>query len=341
MGEVTGGAAMRIDVRSVTHPPTSPIRDEVLLNFRSAIDLEVRTHGHTHHLHRRLADRGAGLWPRPARPWFGEAETAHPVPGRRAGAGRYVTFLFRIPGVAVLSLLLSGAALSPASPASGLPERFEATFALEVKGVTIARTRWFLSPGADGGYVYESRTEPVGVFTLIRNGAIVERSEWDHAEEWLRPLAYRYQRTGRKAREVSIEFDWEEGAGEGVARHVSPDGPWSLPVPHGVMDKLSYLLALMRDLGRGERSVEYAIADGGKLKRYILTGIGDERVETALGVFDTVVVRRERENTKRETTLWCASALGFLPVKILHRERDGTLLSLRIESLSGIGRREP
>ena len=239
---------------------------------------------------------------------------------------------------AALLLLLSGAALSLAASARGLPERFEATFALVAKGATIARTRWSLSPGA-GGYVYESRTEPVGVFALIRDDTIVERSEWDYAGEWLRPLAYHYKRTGRKAREVSIAFDWEER----IARHDSPAGAWEMEVPPGVMamDKLGYLLALMRDLGRGERGIEYTIADGGKLKRYTLTGIGEERIETALGAFDTVVVRRERENAKRETTLSCASALGFFPVKIVHRERDGTVLSLRIESLSGIERREP
>ena len=244
-----------------------------------------------------------------------------------------------IPGPAALLLLLSGAAFPLAAPARELPERFEATFALEAKGTTIARTRWSLSPGAGGGYVYESRTEPVGMFALIRDDTIVERSEWDYAGEWLRPLAYHYERTGRKAREVGIAFDWEER----IARHDSPAGAWEMEVPPGVMamDKLGYLLALMRDLGRGERGMEYTIADGGKLKRYTLTGIGEERIETVLGAFDTVVVRRERENAKRETTLWCASALGFLPVKIVHRERDGTVLSLRIETLSGIERREP
>ena len=243
--------------------------------------------------------------------------------------------------LAALLLLPSAAVLSLPTPARELPERFEATFTLEAKGATIARTQWSLSPEDGGGYVYESRTEPIGVFSLIRNDTIVERSEWTYAGEWLQPLAYHYERTGRKAREVSIAFDWEEGTGEGVARHNSPGGAWEMAVPPGVMDKLSYLLALMRDLGRGARGVEYTIADGGKLKRYVLSGIGEERIETALGAFDTVVVRRERENAKRETTLWCAAALGFLQVKILHRERDGTILSLHIESLSGIFEGQP
>ena len=86
-----------------------------------------------------------------------------------------------------------------------------------------------------------------------------------------------------------------------------------MPVPIGALDKLSYRLALMRDLSRGARNFEYTIADGGQLKRYVLADIGEERIETALGTFDTILIRRERENSKRQTTFWCASELGFLP----------------------------
>ena len=232
--------------------------------------------------------------------------------------------------------LLCAVASPLAAPAGGLPERFEATFALEAAGATIARTRWSLAPGANGTFVSTSRTEPAGMFSLIRNESRVERSEWTWAGDRLQPLAYRYERTGRKAREIDIEFDWTAN----VARHDSAGASWRLPVPPGTLDKFSYILAMMRDLGRGERSLEYSIADGGRrLKHYVLTGVGEERVETALGTFDTTVMRRERKSGKRRTTLWCAEALGFLPVKIVHVERDGTSLTLRIESLSGIERR--
>ena len=234
--------------------------------------------------------------------------------------------------------LLSIAASPLATPARELPERFEATFLLEVAGTKFARTQWSLVPGAGGTYVSTSHTEPIGMFSLIRNEARVERSEWTYEGNWLQPLAYRYARTGRKAREIEIRFDWEEN----VAFHDSSGARWRLPVPPGTMDKFNYIFAMMRDLSRGERSVEYTIADGGRrLKHYLLAGIGEERIETALGTFDTTIIRRDRKNSKRRTTLWCANELGFLPVKIVHLERDGKSLTLHIESLSGIERRAP
>ena len=234
------------------------------------------------------------------------------------------------------ALLLLWVAASPlAAPAQELPERFEATFVLQAVGTTIARTQWSLAPGADGTYVSTSRTEPVGLLSLVRNETRVEWSEWTYEGDRLQPLVYRYERTGRKARKIGIEFDWKAN----VAHHDSPGATWRLPVPPGTMDKFSYIFAMMLDLSRGKRSVEYTIVDGGRrLKRYVLDGIGEERIETALGTLDTTVVRRERENGKRKTTLWCASALGFLPVKIVHVDRDGKSLTLHIESLSGIER---
>lgn len=258
------------------------------------------------------------------------ASSRWPVPLRRAthAAARSIIVL----------LALSSPVLAAANPAESLPERFEATFELRAKGATFARTRWSLAPGIDGRYVSTSRTEPAGMFSLIRDETRTERSEWTFAGDRLQPLAYRYERTGRKSRTIAITFDWEDN----VARHESPDAAWKLPVPDGTMDKFSYVFALMRDLGRGERHLEYTIADGGRrLGRYVLTGIGEKRIETALGTFDAVGMRRKHERSPRETTFWCARALGYLPVKIVHIERDGTPVTLDIQSLDGIERREP
>lgn len=268
------------------------------------------------------------------------AGSGHPVRMVSAPPGRDLRRRVAHTAIRTLTALvsLSTVGLPPAAQARGLPERFEATFVLELAGTAIARTRWSLAPGAGGRYVSTSRTEPAGMFSLLSDDTRVERSEWVYAGDWLQPLAYHYEQTGRKGRAIGITFDWEAN----VARHELRDGAWELPVTPGTMDKFNYFLALMRDLGRGERRIEYTIADGGRrLKRYVLTGDGEERIETALGTFDTVVVRREREGGKRQTTLWCASELGFLPVRIVHVERDGKSMTMRIESLDGIERREP
>ena len=236
---------------------------------------------------------------------------------------------------AILALAIG--ALPPAAPARELPQRMEATFVLEAAGTKFARTRWSLVPGDGDTYISTSRTEPRGLFALVRDETRYERSEWTYTEDWLQPLEYHYERTGRKAHQVDITFDWREN----VAHYESHGTSWQLKVPPGTMDKLNHFLALMRDLGRGARHVKYTIADSRRrLTDYVFSEIGEESVDTALGTLEAVVVRREHANQRRRTTFWCARALGYFPVKIVHEERDGTPLTLRIESLSGIERRE-
>lgn len=237
-----------------------------------------------------------------------------------------------------LVLLLSTTAGALANAQRELPQRFEATFSLRTSGTTFARSQWSLTPEDGGRFVSTSRTAPQGMFSLIRDDTRTERSEWTYAGDWLQPITYRYERTGRKARVIDIAFDWEKN----IARHESGGTTWQLEVPPGTMDKFSYILALMRDLGLGKRRMEYTIADGGRhLKRYVLAGIGEERIKTALGTLDTIVVRRERENSPRRTTFWCAKSLGYFPVRIVHTEREDAVLTLQVESLSGIEPRNP
>ena len=210
-----------------------------------------------------------------------------------------------------LSLVLQVAAISPAVSAGDLPEEFAATFMVEAGGLTIGRIRLALSAGTNGRYISTSCTGPLGMLATLRGETHVERSEWVFAGDWLKPRAYHYERTVKNARSVQISFDWDKG----VAEHDSNGTAWSLPVPPGTLDKTNYPFALMRDLMRSERRVEYTVVNGGRrLDQYVLVGIGEERIETALGPLDTAVVRRDRTDSKRETTLWGARALGFLPV---------------------------
>ncbi|WP_197019200.1 DUF3108 domain-containing protein [Thioalkalivibrio sp. HK1] len=218
-----------------------------------------------------------------------------------------------------------------------LPEPFDATFSLESGGNRIGKTHW--SSGEEGGrYIFQSHTESVGIMSLIYGGEIAERSEWSEYEGDWHPIEYHYHRTGFKEREIHIRFERDKG----IARLQSPKGPWKLEVPEGVNDKLGYLLALMHDLSEGKKDLRYPIADGGRVRSYLFDIQGTERIESAIGPLETVVVKRIRENEgekKRETTIWCAPDLGFLPVKIEHRERGSPMISLLIEGIEGFGQR--
>jgi hypothetical protein len=224
-----------------------------------------------------------------------------------------------------------GCAISPAATLE--IDRFVAHFVLEAFGATVGRTEWRLVPTEDRQFLWESRSETAGAGALIRDVYITERSEAELHGPTFRPLEYQYDRYGKNAnRTVRVTFDWRDG----VVFNTAEGHTWRMSVPSGTLDKLSYLLALMADLGDGKDVMRYTIADGGRLKTYEMRAAGTETLDTALGTLETLKVRRLRHADYGEATLWCAPALGFLPVKLVNRDRDGRLVSMYIQSIEGL-----
>ncbi len=221
----------------------------------------------------------------------------------------------------------------PAAARGALPGPFDVSYDLHSSGTTIARTRWSLRATGDDRFVYESHSATVGIAKLFRDVTIVERSEWQQLGNDVLSLRYRYRRTGRRDKQVVVTFDWERG----LVRNTVRGDSWQMEIPPGTLDKLNYFLALMRDLARGDRSIEYTVADGGKLKPYRFERGGTEVIETSLGPLETVRVIRIRDaDSPRETTLWCAPSLGFLPVRARHKEKDGRVVVWQLSTVDGL-----
>jgi hypothetical protein len=62
--------------------------------------------------------------------------------------------------------------------------------------------------------------------------------------------------------------------------------------------------------------------------------VGEETLELPAGTFDTVKITKLRSNKKRETYIWCAPALNYLPVRIWQREKDDAEYLSELESFS-------
>ena len=233
---------------------------------------------------------------------------------------------------AVFVLLLTfGCGVCSAAPLQ--VEGFVARFVLKTFGTTVGRTEWRLVPMEKQRFLWESRSETAGAGAWIRDVYITERSESERYGQSFRPRVYHYERYGKNAtRHVQVAFDWENG----VALNTAKGHTWRMSLPPGTLDKLNYLLALMSDLSDGKRSMQYRIADGGRLKVYDMRAAGTEILETAIGTLKTLKIQRLRNGDYGQATLWCASAFGFLPVKMEHRDGEGRLVSMYIQSIEGM-----
>ena len=169
---------------------------------------------------------------------------------------------------------------------------------------------------------------------FFKPDVVEETSIWQSIDNQVQPQFYSFERTGgKKDKFMALNFDWQADR-----LHID-DGkqPWQLKLEHGTLDKLVYQIALMSDLKTNKQQFNYRIADGGKLKTYDIRIITEEVIKTPLGKINTVkLIRYRSNNNKRQTTLWCAPALNYLPVKLEHTEKGGSVFTALLRKLDGI-----
>lgn len=211
---------------------------------------------------------------------------------------------------------------------------FSANYQVHLNGLQAGELKRSLQSQADGKRLFKSETQAKGVFAFFKPEKIVETSLWLWNKNFVQPQTYIYSRKGgKKDKEVHLDFDWPDNS-----VHIN-DGeqPWSLKLRPRTLDKLVYQIALMSDLAKDKQKFRYNIADGGKIKIYDITILGEEVVTTPLGQFTAIKLLRKREGKKeRKTTLWCAPSLNYLPVQLEHIEKDGTVFTATIRTLEGI-----
>ncbi len=146
------------------------------------------------------------------------------------------------------------------------------------------------------------------------------------------PQSYHYQKKVLgKIKEAKLVFDW-------LTMNVNndiDDKPWKMKIPASTQDKLSYQLQMRLDLKAGKKGpLSYKIADGGRLKVYDFNIIGNEKIQSPLGEYDTIKVEMDRgPDASRETYIWYAPALDYMIIKLKQIEGDGKIYALQLKSM--------
>lgn len=221
----------------------------------------------------------------------------------------------------------------PQSQSAAPLPNFKAVYNLNKGRVLLGVISRELRTNGDGIYTFESISDTAGFLSFFAKDHIIERSLWRYHATSLQPLTYYYDRSGgKKSKHVHLNFDWP---GKKII-DVTTRTPWPLELPEGTQDSQLYQLALMQQLQRGEKKFAYQVAEDGKLKSYPFEVLGEESVTTELGTFQTLKVLNDRG--KRQTVLWCAKQLNYLPVQMEQLE-NGHLLRLHLTKIEGLPRR--
>ena len=194
------------------------------------------------------------------------------------------------------------------------PARIEIAYEMLRNGSVMAEITEKLER-ADGNYQLTETWKGRGVFALL--GSARRQSQGTLQGAKLQPREFFDERSGRDT--ARAWFDWKANTltmqykGEKTVQ----------PMPPNAQDRLSFLLALALIPGNTE-SINYSIADGKGLSRHEYTLAGRERVKVPAGEFDSVKVRRGGADPRETAEVWLAAARGYVPIRLLVVEKDGT-----------------
>jgi len=201
---------------------------------------------------------------------------------------------------------------------------FTAVYKLYSLGITQATATNHLTL-KNNHYRFESRIEPVGWIDFFNNANRYEYSEGSILNQIIKPDIYSYQHTERikDNREVEVIFNNEQKSITNFHKHIN--NKWKMNSIDMVQDRLSSQLSLMLALQQSgipekKQFFDFPIADGGRLKHYSFKIIAEEKLETTLGVLNTIKLEHRRSNLNGVMFLWCAEEFAYLPVKILHQQ---------------------
>lgn len=232
-------------------------------------------------------------------------------------------------------LLASAAGSSFAAETGGITE-YTAQYEVRSDGRRVANAEFRVARDASGKYAFSSSARARGVLRLIRPNPAVDWSEFDLVGDRISPVAFRYEDGSRKGEDnFSIEFD----ATEEEIRVSTAAGIQTLPLEDGVLDRGSLQVALMQDVGDCRVPGPYRYVDDDGIGEYHYERLGDLTADTGIGTLDTVRFVQRRDGSSRETVLWLAPELAYLPVRI-EQIRNGELGTVfTLDDVEGLARR--
>lgn len=208
---------------------------------------------------------------------------------------------------------------------------YDASYTLTLGPLTVGEMQRRYRVDNAGAYRFESHIRSTGLASFLRSDELHEVSSGVLRNGAFSPDRYSYERKNkRKPRSVLTVFNRDAGTietlynGESRTSNLEP----------GTLDKLVYQAQIMLDLAAGKTTLHYPVTDRGRGKAYSPVIAGEERIETKSGQYDTIKLVRERKKDKKRTIFWCAPALGFLPVKVAHREKNGNETIVTLETIT-------
>ena len=181
-----------------------------------------------------------------------------------------------------------------------------------------------------GEYLYNTRFEANGLASLKFPGMANDSGRFMLDCRGIVPLEnFRDDGSDKMDEDLVTRFD----ADNGKARVQYQGENLEFDLPPGTVDPQTLTPALMLDMRQDLAVGNYSALDRTRLKTYRFKVLGEEKLDTKIGVQATVVLQEGRDTDSRTRKVWVAPELDYLPVKIEYRRKGKTQAIMTIDSL--------
>ena len=233
----------------------------------------------------------------------------------------------------IITLLLTALQCLLALPATASPffKPFDASFSVYRGAIPLGKLELKLSLDENAAYSYHAHTQPGFLTGWFSGNEAIEESRGEITPAGVIPQSYSYLETSNEEDNAEVHFAWNE-----LKVYTSSGGvTWAQEIKPGTQDRLSQQLMVRLELAKGKREVSYRVADGGKLKSYHFRVVGTEQLKTPRGRLECLKVERRKGKRAADYTIWFATELDYLPVRI-ERQQGSGLYSMELKRLEGL-----
>ncbi|HEY2396072.1 MAG TPA: DUF3108 domain-containing protein [Rudaea sp.] len=226
--------------------------------------------------------------------------------------------------------LLALACLHPAHAAEPSPlQPFQADYQVLRNGKELGQATLALRDTGHGAWEFSSQTRGTKGMASLLGVDVVEKSTFRWHGGVPEGLQYTYaQKAAIKSRQRSTDFDWNAKQ----ARTRDGDSESTAPLQGSAMDRNLVTLALMARLKAGASDLTFRVVDKDHVAEQHYVAGARESLSLPAGRIDSVRVDRQRDDSKRTTTIWFAPQRNWLPVQIEQVEKNGETITMRLAS---------
>jgi len=209
------------------------------------------------------------------------------------------------------------------------PQQVDAQYIVTTNGgITIGRANESFTRKGDT-YSIRSETRSEGVLKTFVDDQFTVESSGRVGKEGLKPLEYNERRAKDNKRDLRSTFNYKIDVMHTEMRG-EPSDAW---VPPGTQDRISimYQFAHLPELGD---TLVIPMADRRRIKTYTYKMIGEERITTPAGEFDTRHYQRVLDEPREtKVDVWLAKARNNFPVRVIFDDPKGFKLEQLLVSL--------